>query len=91
MPNVDRVEVLSSIQLRRRYSLDQKLAVLAEAAHRTTPPKEGDQWRINFSRVEWKHEVVDGKYRKIKVQLLLPPGMPPLRVFARTGYYSPEN
>jgi transposase len=32
MPNVDRVEVLSSIQRRRRYSLDQKLAVLAEAA-----------------------------------------------------------
>ncbi len=32
MPNVDRVEVLSGIQRRRRYSLDQKLAVLAEAA-----------------------------------------------------------
>ena len=38
--------------------------VLAELAHRKTPPKEGDQWRINFSRVEWKHEVVEGKYRK---------------------------
>ena len=32
MPNVDRVEVLASIQRRRRYSLDEKLAVLAEAA-----------------------------------------------------------
>jgi len=32
MPNGDRVEVLSRIQRRRRYSLDQKLAVLAEAA-----------------------------------------------------------
>jgi transposase len=32
MPSVDRVEVLASIQRRRRYSLDQKLAVLAEAA-----------------------------------------------------------
>jgi transposase len=32
MPNADRVEVVSSIQRRRRYSLDQKLAVLAEAA-----------------------------------------------------------
>jgi transposase len=29
---VDRVEVFSGIQRRRRYSLDQKLAVLAEAA-----------------------------------------------------------
>jgi transposase len=32
MPSVDRVEVLASIQRRRRYSLDQKLTVLAEAA-----------------------------------------------------------
>jgi transposase len=32
MPSVDRVEVLASIQRRRRYSLDEKLAVLAEAA-----------------------------------------------------------
>jgi hypothetical protein len=40
--------------------------VLKDAAHRQTPPKEGDQWRVNFSRVEWLHEVVDGKYRKVK-------------------------
>jgi transposase len=33
MPNtVDRVEVFSGIQRRRRYSLDQKLVVLSEAA-----------------------------------------------------------
>jgi transposase len=32
MPNVDRVEVLATIQRRRRYSLDQKLGVLSEAA-----------------------------------------------------------
>ena len=32
MPSVDRVEVLASIQRRRRYSLDHELAVLAEAA-----------------------------------------------------------
>ena len=30
--NLDRVEVFSAIQRRRRYSVDQKLAVLAEAA-----------------------------------------------------------
>ena len=30
--NADRVEVLSGIQRRRRYTLDQKMAVLAEAA-----------------------------------------------------------
>jgi len=39
--------------------------VLAECAHRAAPPSDGDQWRINFSRVEWKVEIVDGKYRKI--------------------------
>jgi transposase len=32
MPSVDRVEVLAGIQRRRRYSLDEKLTVLAEAA-----------------------------------------------------------
>jgi|RhiMetdeSRZDD1v2_1073273.scaffolds.fasta_scaffold499506_2 Carbohydrate family 9 binding domain-like len=38
---------------------------LAEYAHKPAPPKDGDQWRINFSRVEWRHEIVDGKYSKI--------------------------
>jgi hypothetical protein len=28
-------------------------------------PKPGDQWRVNFSRVEWKTEVVGGVYRKL--------------------------
>jgi hypothetical protein len=30
------------------------------------PPKDGDRWRINFSRVEWDTEIADGKYRKVK-------------------------
>jgi hypothetical protein len=30
------------------------------------PPAERDQWRINFSRVEWKVDVIDGKYSKRK-------------------------
>ena len=30
---------------------------LAEYAHRPTPPRDGDQWRVNFSRVEWQHEI----------------------------------
>jgi hypothetical protein len=29
------------------------------------PPRDGDQWRVNFSRVEWRTDVVDGKYRKV--------------------------
>ena len=39
--------------------------VLRQFARRPTPPRHGDQWRVNFSRVEWQHEVVDGKYRKV--------------------------
>jgi len=38
---------------------------LAEYAHQPAPPREGDEWRVNFSRVEWRHEVVGGKYLKI--------------------------
>ncbi|HEV3204445.1 MAG TPA: carbohydrate-binding family 9-like protein, partial [Gemmataceae bacterium] len=38
--------------------------VLGEMANQPAPPKEGDQWRVNFSRVEWEHQIVDGKYRK---------------------------
>jgi hypothetical protein len=26
------------------------------------PPQPGDTWRINFSRVMWEHDVVDGRY-----------------------------
>ena len=31
----------------------------------------------------------DGKWRKVKVKLNPPPGLPPLTVHARTGYYAP--
>ena len=39
--------------------------VLKECAHKDAPPKQGDQWRVNFSRVEWQVEVTDGKYQKV--------------------------
>jgi hypothetical protein len=39
---------------------------LGKKAEVPIPPKDGEQWRVNFSRVEWKHEIADGKYRKIK-------------------------
>jgi hypothetical protein len=29
------------------------------------PPRDGDQWRINFSRVEWDIDIVNGKYQKV--------------------------
>jgi len=39
--------------------------VLGELAYQPAAPKDGDQWRVNFSRVEWQHEIADGKYRKV--------------------------
>lgn len=39
--------------------------VLEEVAYRPAPPRDGDQWRVNFSRVEWRHEIRDGKYKKV--------------------------
>lgn len=38
--------------------------VLFEAAPRKRKPEPGDQWRLNFSRVQWQRDVVDGKYVK---------------------------
>ncbi|MCR9171008.1 MAG: family 10 glycosylhydrolase [bacterium] len=34
---------------------------------RRKPIQEGDQWRMNFSRVQWEHEIVNGKYQRKKV------------------------
>ena len=41
------------------------LRALAECAVPRRSPQPGEQWRINFSRVQWQTEVVNGKYQKI--------------------------
>jgi hypothetical protein len=38
---------------------------LRECAPEGRAPAVGEFWRVNFSRVEWRTEVVDGKYRKM--------------------------
>src|SRR2546427_12944111 len=38
-----------------------------------------------------KNPAHDGKWRKIKVKLIAPKGLPPLRVYAKTGYYAPSQ
>ena len=39
---------------------------------RKTTPKRNDHWRVNFSRVQWEHDIIDGKYsRKRKANKLL--------------------
>ena len=40
-------------------------AVLAEHARHAGPPNEGEQWRINFSRVEWQITHTNGAYQKV--------------------------
>jgi len=41
-------------------------SALKPYAHTPAPPEEGDQWRINFSRVEWLQETVGGIYEKVR-------------------------
>ncbi len=38
---------------------------LKQMAGCPSPPRSGDQWRINFSRVEWQFDAIDGKYQSI--------------------------
>jgi hypothetical protein len=40
-------------------------ASIKEICRTECPPKMGDLWKANFSRVEWEVEVVGGKYEKI--------------------------
>ncbi|MEN8192886.1 MAG: carbohydrate-binding family 9-like protein [Bacteroidota bacterium] len=50
---------------------------LSEMTRKSSPPEDGDQWRVNFSRVEWETEVVDGKYEK--------------KINPKTNKHYPEN
>jgi len=50
--------------------------VLAESAHCDSPPSSGDQWAVNFSRVQWRLSPNTGGYTKT--------------VDSRTGSHYPE-
>jgi len=39
-------------------------AILREATPGRRAPRDGEQWRVNFSRVQWTLDQVDGAYRK---------------------------
>ncbi len=45
-----------------------------------------NEYVLGYRPADAKH---DGKWRKLKVKLVAPPGLPPLTVHARTGYYAP--
>lgn len=55
----------SDIDTAWRVELKIPLSVLAECAHKPTPPVNADFWRVNFSRVHWDTSVEDGSYVKI--------------------------
>jgi hypothetical protein len=38
--------------------------MLREAAPERKPPRAGDRWRVNFSRVQWQLDVSEGRYVK---------------------------
>ena len=38
---------------------------LKECTRQPAPPLHGDRWRVNFSRVEWQVDIVEGGYRKV--------------------------
>ncbi len=38
--------------------------ILSETAPLKRKPKAGERWRINFSRVQWQLDIVDGAYKK---------------------------
>jgi hypothetical protein len=38
---------------------------LGTLSKQPAPPRDGDQWRVNFSRVEWRYDVVGGKYKRV--------------------------
>lgn len=52
------------------WSVEMAIPMQALLALKNTPqtlPTEGEQWRLNFSRVQWDYELANGAYRRKKV------------------------
>ncbi|GGF91729.1 carbohydrate-binding family 9-like protein [Paenibacillus aceti] len=51
----------------RKWSVEVAIPwkILKECAPEVRSPLAGEFWRVNFSRVEWRTEVKDGKYSKV--------------------------
>jgi Ca-activated chloride channel family protein len=47
-----------------------------------------NQYILGFKSTDQKH---DGRWRKLKVRLVPPNGLPALAVHARNGYYAPAD
>ena len=61
----------------KRWTIEMAIP-LASLSHKDVAaifPKDKSMWRINFSRVNWQHEIVEGKYirrRNAETQKLIP-------------------
>jgi hypothetical protein len=49
----------------RGWSIELAVPWAALRERGAKPPADGDQWRVNFSRVQWPLEVIDGAYKRI--------------------------
>ena len=54
----------------RKWTIEMALPMrplleLRDDAESIYVPRNGEQWRINFSRVEWRHQIENGKYVKV--------------------------
>ena len=47
-----------------------------------------NQYVLGYKPSDARH---NGAWRKIKVKLVPPKGLPPLNVYAKTGYYAPKQ
>ena len=47
-----------------------------------------NQYVLGFKPANTRH---NGAWRKIKVKLVAPRGLPPLNIYAKTGYYAPNR
>ena len=59
--------------------------------NKAEPPQPGALWRINFSRVQWQHTIVDGQYKKVPGKpednwVWSPPGIIDMHRPERWGY-----
>lgn len=81
----------SDIDTAWRVEMKIPMNVLAECAHKQTPPLGKDFWRVNFSRVQWETSIVNGAYRKIPNQpesnwVWSPQGLVAMHYPERWGY-----
>jgi Ca-activated chloride channel family protein len=67
----------------RAYSIDNPNDLVDVAA--TIGVELRNQYVLGYRPTNPAH---DGKWHKVKVKLVLPKGLPPLRVYAKTGYYA---